>query len=115
MKVNALYSSISVAVSALIAYGIYSFCRSDDALFLAIGCFVFTGFPLFLAMGVSGTSGRATVNMKVLAVVFFVILLVANIVFAILPSFLKPLYIISNGIADLVCFLIYHKISKTEQ
>ncbi len=113
MKVNVLYSMIAVAISALITYGIYYVCRNENALFLAVGCFIFVGFPLFLAMGVSSTSGRTSVNMKVLALVFFVVLLITNIVFAILPGFAKPVYIIANGIANLVCLLIFHGIYKT--
>lgn len=78
MKVNTLYSIIAVAIAALIAYGIYSFCRSENEVILAIGSFLFIGFPLFLAMGVSSLAKRSSANMKMLAVVFFLIALVTS-------------------------------------
>lgn len=115
MKVNALYSVIAVAISALIAYGFYSFCRSENEWLMAIGSFLFIGFPLFLAMGVSSPAKRSSVNMKVLAVVLFLLVLALNILFACLPHFSIPLYIITNGIAALVFFLIYHSIYSTKQ
>jgi len=115
MKVNALYSIIAVAIAALIAYGIYSFCRSENELLMAIGSFLFIGFPLFLAMGVSSPAKRSSANMKVLAVVFFLLMLALNILFACLSHFSTPLYIITNGIAVLVFFLIYHSIYSTKQ
>ncbi len=115
MKVNTLYSIIAVAIAALIAYGIYSFCRSENEVILAIGSFLFIGFPLFLEMGVSSPAKRSSANMKVLAVVFFLIALVVNILFACLSHFSTPLYIIINGITVLVFFLIYHSIYSTKQ
>lgn len=115
MKVNTLYSIIAVTIAALIAYGIYSFCRSENEVILAIGSFLFIGFPLFLAMGVSSLAKRSSANMKMLAVVFFLIALVVNILFACLSHFSIPLYIITNGITALIFFLIYHSIYSTKQ
>ena len=110
MKVNALYSIIAVAIAALIAYGVYSFSRSENEVLLAIGSFMFVGFPLFLAMGISSPAKRSSANMKVIAVVSFIIALIVNILFACLSHFSTPLYIIVNGITALVFFLIYHSI-----
>lgn len=115
MKVYALYSVIAAAISALLAYGIYSFCRGENELLMAIGSFLFIGFPLFLAMGVSSPAERSSANMKVLAVTFFLLALAINIVFACLSHFSIPLYIIINGITILVFFLIYHSIYSTKQ
>ena len=115
MKVNALYSIIAVAIAALIAYGIYSFCRSENELLMAIGSFLFISFPLFLAMSVSSPAKRSSANMKVLSTVFFLFALAINILFACLSHFSVPLYIIPNGIAVVVFFLIYHSIYSTKQ
>lgn len=115
MKMNTLYSIIAVAIAALLAYGIYSLCRSENEWLMAIGSFLLIGFPLFLAMGVSSPVKRSIANMKVLAVVFFLLTLVVNILFACLSHFSIPLYIILNGITILVFFLIYHSIYSTKQ
>lgn len=115
MKINTLYSIIAVAIAALLAYGFYSFCRSENEIVLSIGSFLFIGFPLFLTMGVSSPAKRSSANMKVLAVVFFLIALVVNILFACLSHFSIPLYIITNGITALIFFLIYHSIYSTKQ
>lgn len=115
MRINVLYSIIAVCISALVAYGFYSFCRSENQCLMAIGGFLFIGFPLFLAMGVSSPARRSTVNMKVLAVVFFLIALAVNILFACLSHFSIPLYIILNGITALIFFLIYHSVYSTKQ
>ena len=115
MKINVLYSIIAVCISALVGYGFYSFCRSENEWLMAIGSFLFIGFPLFLAMGVSSPAKRSSANMKVLAVVFFLLTLVINILFACLSHFSVPLYIILNGITVLVFFLIYHSIYSTKQ
>ena len=115
MKVNVFYSTIAVCISALISYGVYSFCQSENNLLLAVGSFLFIGFPLILAMGVSSDLSKSSVNMKVLMVVCFLITLIINVIFACLASFLIPLYIILNGIITLVFFLIYHSIYSSKQ
>ena len=49
------------------------------------------------------------------SIIIYMLMLALNILFACLSHFSTPLYIITNGIAVLVFFLIYHSIYSTKQ
>ena len=113
MKVNLLQTIIAIAVSLLIAYGLYSFHGSENKLLLSAGCFVFLAVTLVITIGVNFELRRTTTNVKVVSGIFFVIALISNLVFTFV-GFLVPIYIITNGILLLIFVLIAYSINKAK-
>lgn len=111
MKVNVIPTIIALAISAIISYCFYSWCKSDNQLLLTIGGFVFIATTLVFSMGVSFAQPRTTTNVRVLSATFFVIALISNIVFMLL-QFNPPVYILVNGILLLVWLLIVYALKR---
>ena len=53
MKINFVQTIIAIAVSLLIAYGLYSFHDSENKILLSAGSFVFLATTLVLTIGTS--------------------------------------------------------------
>lgn len=53
MKINFVQTIIAIAVSLLIAYGLYSFHGSENKILLSAGSFVFLTTALVMTIGVS--------------------------------------------------------------
>ena len=114
MKINLVQTTIAIAVSLLIAYGLFSFHQSENKLLLGCGSFVFLAIALVMSVGVSFELPRTTTNVRVVSGIFFTIALASNIVFAFL-KFSVPGYIITNGILLLIFLLIVYSINRAKQ
>jgi len=114
MKVNFVQTIIAIAVSLLIAYGLYSFHDSENKILLSAGSFVFLALTLILTIGTSFELPRTTTNVRVVSGIFFVIALISNLVFTFL-KFSVPSYVIINGILLLVFILIAYSINTAKQ
>lgn len=114
MKINFVQSIIAIAVSLLIAYGLYSFHSSENKILLSVGSFVFFATTLLLTIGTSFQLPRTTTNVRVVSGIFFVVALISNLVFTFI-TFSVPSYVITNGILLLVFILIAYSINKAKQ
>ncbi|MEI7983740.1 MAG: hypothetical protein WCI71_18980 [Bacteroidota bacterium] len=114
MKINFVQSIIAIAVSLLIAYGLYSFHSSENKILLSLGSFVFFATTLLLTIGTSFQLPRTTTNVRVVSGIFFVVALISNLVFTFI-TFSVPSYVITNGILLLVFILIAYSINKAKQ
>ena len=114
MKINFVQTTIAIALSLLIAYGLYSFHESENKILLSVGSFVFLTVTLTLTIGTSFELARTTTNVKVISGIFFIIALISNLTFTFL-NFSVPSYIIINGILLLVFILISYSINKAKQ
>jgi hypothetical protein len=114
MKINFVQTIIAIAVSLLIAYGLYSFHGSDNKLLLSVGSFVFLSVTLIISIGASFELPRTTTNIRVVSGVFFVVALISNLIFTFI-NFSVPSYVITNGILLLVFILIAYSINKAKQ
>lgn len=113
MKLNVVPSIIAVAISALVAYGFYSFCKyAEMNLVVAIVGGLCMLLTLGILLGVSVEQSRTTVNIKVASGVFAGLLLTTNIIFCCVNNFALPLYIIVNGIILLTWLIIICAISR---
>ena len=101
MKVNFVQTIIAIAVSLLIAYGLYSFHDSENKILLSSGSFVFLMVTLIFAIGTSFELPRTTTNVRVVSGIFFAIALISNLIFTFI-NFSIPSYVIINGILLLV-------------
>jgi hypothetical protein len=117
MKVNVITLLIAFAVAALIGYGFFAVngAAGDVPLANALG----GGLVLFITLSgaisvsVKDASG-GTINIRVASIVFFVVMLIEQIVFCFVPFSLPP-YIIITGILILIYVLIAYAIGKALQ
>lgn len=114
MKINFIQTIIAIAISLLIAYGLYSFHVSENRIPLSASSFVFLAITLILTIGTSFERPRTTTNIRVVSGIFFVIALISSIVFTVF-NFSLPSYVIINGLLLLIFILIVYSISKANQ
>jgi hypothetical protein len=114
MKLNFVQTIIAIAVSALIAYGFYTFHDSENKILLSAGSFIFLSLTLVLSIGVNFDQSRTTANNRVVSGVFFGIAFISNFIFNFL-SFSEASYIIINGILLLIYALIIYSIARAKQ
>lgn len=101
MKIHPVNLPAALAISALIAYGLWSL---DGALknFVAVGATAFLAGTLIPCIGIQYEPGRHAVNFRVVSGLFFVIGLLINSVFAFLGAGQAAYVVISA-----VVFLVY--------
>ena len=114
MKINIVQSVIAIAVSLLIAYGLYSFHNSENKILLSAGSFVFLATSLVMTIGASFELPSTKINISVVSGIFFAIALISNLIFTFI-NFSTPSYVIINGILMLVFILIAYSINKAKQ
>lgn len=114
MKINFVQTTMAIAVSLLIAYGLYSFHNSENKILLSAGSFVFLATTLVFTIGTSFQLPRTTTNVRVVSWIFFVVALISNLIFTFI-NFSIPSYIIINGILLLAFILIAYSINKVKQ
>ena len=115
MKINSIPTIIAAAISALIAYALYAFCKTEgQELLLAICGGISMFVTLATCLGVRFPEGRTSANVAVLGGVFFALLLIAQLVFAFVP-FTTPALIIVDGLLLLVFLLVAYGVTKARQ
>jgi len=114
MKINLVQTVIAIALSLLIAFGLYSFHSSENKILLSAGSFIFLAVTLIITIGASFELPRTTTNVKVVSGIFFAIALISNLIFTFI-SFSVPSYVITNGILLLVFILIAYSINRAKQ
>ncbi|MBB1077280.1 hypothetical protein HUU62_23005 [Rhodoferax sp. 4810] len=105
MKVHPVNFFVALVVSALLSYGIFSIDANHMKGVIGIGSFVFMAITLAAGIGLSFTDGRAGVNVKLISMIFFVLSLLLNLLFAFL-TFSQVSYVITAGILFLIYVLI---------
>ncbi len=114
MKINFVLTFIAIALSLLIAYGLYSFHNSENKMLLSAGGFVFLASTLIITIGTSFELPRTTSNIKVISGIFFSIALICNVIFSFI-NFSAQSYVIINGILFLLFILIAYSVNKAKQ
>ena len=102
MKVHPVNLLAAFVISALLTYGISLMDSNVIKVAMSIGSFIFFVSTLGFAMGITFISVRTGVNVKVVAMVFFIIALILNLVWAFF-AFSQATYVITVGIV----FLLY--------
>jgi hypothetical protein len=111
MKINFVQTIIAIALSLLVAYGLYSFHLGENKLLLSAGSFVFLATTLVMTIGASFDLPRTTTNIRVVSLIFFAVALISNLIFTFI-NFSVPSYVIINGILLLVFILFAYSINK---
>ena len=115
MKVNIVLCVITVVVSVLLGYAVYSIaCIDPNALLVGIFstiCFILTLIPAF---GLEYNTGALSVNLRVFSTIAFVVMLISHFAFA--AIWIKmPYYIIINGIVLCIYFGTAYSLNSTKQ
>lgn len=114
MKIDFIKTVISLAISALIAYGFFSFHHSENSQILIWTSFIELFLSSFFVLGLRFGLNRTTTNVRVVSLIFFLVFLATNIVFSFFP-FSKQLFIIINGLIVLTGVLIVYSLFKAKQ
>lgn len=114
MKINSFITLICIAISALLAYGLYSIFSAENKLLIAAGGFVCFLSTLIMALAVNMDSSRSTMNIRALSFSFFVLLLIGHIIFAYFKVS-NPIYIICAGILLCIFLIVVYGIRKSGQ
>ena len=113
MKVNGITTIIALAISAIVSYCLYSWCKSDNQILLDIGSFVYCATTLIFTMSVSFESKRTTTNIRFLSGTFLALGIISNAIFTFV-QFGSPIYILINGIMLLIWLAITYFIKKAD-
>ena len=117
MKINKILLLTSFAIAVLAGYALYSAngAETDIPFANAIGggIALFVTLAGMVAIGSKDSKG-STMNLRVLSGVFFVVILIEQIVFSFVPFKIPP-YIITTGILLLVYVLIAYGVGKSMQ
>jgi hypothetical protein len=114
MKLNPIPTLISALISGLMAYGMYAYASMEAKSLIAIGSFLMSIITLTIGIGVAYERPRTGINIRALALVFFLLGIISNTVFAFLGH-LETAYILTNGSLLLVFLLITYQISTAKQ
>jgi len=115
MKFKLVPCLAAVAVSALLAFGFYSWTKFEDLKLLVT---IFGGISMMLtlgtAFGVSLEHSRKNVSFKLMAWIAAIVLLIANICFFSQEAFSVAAYVVPNGLILIVWMLIAYGISRAD-
>lgn len=115
MKFNLILSLISTALACLIGYLAYIVAEGqDNDIVYGIGstiCFLSTLMPI---MGITSKSTRLGINLKLTAVLFFVLFFISNFCFATLGVNIS-IFIIANGVLLTVFSALFYKMNQSQE
>ena len=114
MKLNYVQTILAIAISILIAYGLYSLADNEHKMILSAGSFVFFAITLIITLGARFSLTRTTTNVKVVGGIFFLVAFISNLTFTFI-EFSAPSYFIVNGILALIFILIIYSINQAKQ
>lgn len=115
MKINTVLTLITLVISALLGFLVYSIADNDSHAILA-GIFstICFGIPLILGLCVSYNTSAIIVNIRTLSLVFLVTMLVSHFYYA-SRGVTMPSYIVTNGIFICIYAAIVYAIVKSKQ
>ena len=114
MRINSILTLLTIVVSILMGYLVYSIAGIDPnallAGFCSTLCFICTLVPAF---GIKYETRALSVNLRVLSFVAFLLMLISHITFAAI-SIEMPYYFIINGILLSIYLGIAYSINSTK-
>ncbi len=111
MRLNIFNSILSIILSLLICYGLVHIPSSQDPFLLKILGFIVITITLLPIMALDFKNLRKGLNLKVLASVFFVVSLLVNLGYILLPV-PQQLYVLLLGLSSVIylfCFRFIYK------
>ena len=81
MNFNIVKTIISISISGLIAYGLYSFHSEKNREVLAIGSFISFAITLLFSLAITFKFPRTTTLIRTVSFIFFFLAFVSNLIF----------------------------------
>lgn len=113
MKIN-FNAVIAVAISILMAYGLYSIESNENRVMVAVGSFILFSASLVLMVGINFDMPRTGVNLRVVSGIFFVAALLSSLLFSFV-GVTTTSYVVTNGIMLMLFLLVARTIFSTRQ
>jgi hypothetical protein len=115
MKVNIVYLIIGLAISALIAFGFYSFYEGNNKNLLVFGCMIFLSISLIFTVSIEiKNRTRITALIRTVSGIMFFVGLLTNLIFS-FTTFKPEWYIIILGLILMIYSLIFYSLIKSKQ
>jgi hypothetical protein len=114
MKINTFTSILSVALAGLIAFFLSFYVKGYNNLLLGIGSFLSMTLTLIGSISLSFEYDRTTTLIRTTSGIFFILILITQIVFTAIKGFFLPTYILVTGSATILHLLIVYGISKSK-
>ena len=115
MKINNVLTLITLIISSLLGYWVYSVADTDAHAVLA-GVFstICFAIPLILGAGISFNTSASNVNIKALSWCMFILMLILHFYYA-STGISMPYYVLINGILICIYVAIVYGIVKSKQ
>ena len=114
MKINTFTAILSVALAGIIAFFLSFYVSGDNKLLVGTGSFLSLALTLIGSISLSFEYDRITTLTRTTSGVFFVLLLISQIVFTAVNGFMLPTYILVTGSATIFYIVIVYGISKSK-
>ena len=114
MKINTFTALLSMALVGIIAFFLSFYVIGENKMTLGIGSFLSLAITFVGAVSLSFDYDRTTFLTRIISVVFFLLLLVSQIIFTVLQSFLLPTYVLATGCTAILYVLIIYGISRSK-
>jgi hypothetical protein len=113
MKINTYTTVLSLILVAIISFALAWFMPKGTQLLLGVGSYISLGLTAAGTISISFDYDRTTVLTRTTSGIFFVILLVSQIVFVALNQFSLPIYVLVTGCTTIIYSMIFYGISKS--
>lgn len=111
MKHNPILSLMSILISALFAFGFYTYSSADRKIYLGLGSFLFLSTTILFLLAIKSKNARKNTNLKVVSMLFSLLAFFSHLFFSIFPlSF--TFYFILNGLFLIGFFLSIYALNR---
>jgi hypothetical protein len=115
MKVNIVYLIIGLAISALIAFGFYSFYEGSNKNILVFGSMIFLSISLIPTIAIEiNNRTRITALIRTVSGIMFFVGLLTNLIFS-FTAFKQEWYIIILGLILMIYCMIIYSLIRSKQ
>lgn len=114
MKINTFTSILSIALAGIIAFFLSFYVSGENKWIVGIVSLLTLGISLAGTVSLSFDYDRTTTLTRITSGVFFVALLISQIIFTAINSFMLPTYILVIGGLAILYALIVYGISRSK-
>ena len=113
MKINTYTTVLSLLLAAIISFALAWFMPEENQLLLGIGSYIALGLTAVGTVSISFDYDRTNVLTRTTSAIFFVIILLSQIIFVALTQFSIPIYVLVMGCTSIIYSMIVYGISKS--
>lgn len=110
MKLNPIPALLGIGISALLAYGFYTFAPGTTNVMVSIGTFIMLSLSAICAVGIRFNYYTKAVSTRMLSIFFFCASFISNLIFVFIAS--TDAYVIIHGIMLLLYLLLLYYVTR---